>query len=734
MGPKKKKARITAVARTSKVTSPGAANEKEKVGTTKQTNFSTSNQNLTRTTPTSNNATVTPSTSTTTVEPPVEEWYHRCTVGHYYERRNQIHVLEQSGVLETYLWPTCLTNNGFTYSHAVLMALLINCKAYSSTAFSPFSFLSVANDNKGEHQDTNVIAASFQRFLCKLISSPSHQQQQGEERYDLLAEKIHCFIHCLASSQDATLSPILQSIVKQYTSIAIWQKISERKRQYEFAKHPSLKQQYDSDLERLVVMEGGVLTHNFIPQVVTTFLQVLNTLSSSSDQETNTNDNINEQSYNKQHHRAFLFLHRTLEFFIDLLSVPYTRPYVRTFLLWKHFAIRCMTSPIYLQQRGKYRQQQLQQRSPTTTFYHLVQMYVEMEQLAVDEYHPTQSLSLQQYQTRSHALIHTLQRFCYKYFSDKLSQFIFSGITTTSKSQQFLMEHLSKLSTQELRTLASKLRLIDESSHDADEEFLQQRSIVLAILMYHHIPPQEPTTEATVTLPLYPNETLLWEDIPPGNTFAEHKVLALPKLHLQFLTYTDYLLRSYKLVRLESAYEIRSDLVDATLRVDPILRYSYNNEEDTHDDSSSLYASASDARSTTVFKGWARMALEISSFQFLQITRPNLGEVIPSSVIAEIVIDLKSFSWSIRSEWEELREHDILFLLTIDASQMTRAPVSTFQFYYSLTNLSTTTITKRIESCLPYCLFFSVFLQLTKGSFTGQSNRWRYSRGTACSK
>ena len=43
-------------------------------------------------------------------------------------------------------------------------------------------------------------------------------------------------------------------------------------------------------------------------------------------------------------------------------------------------------------------------------------------------------------------------------------------------------------------------------------------------------------------------------------------VLALPKLNLQFLTFYDYLLRSFTLFRLESAYEIRGDLVDAVKR------------------------------------------------------------------------------------------------------------------------------------------------------------------------
>ena len=47
------------------------------------------------------------------------------------------------------------------------------------------------------------------------------------------------------------------------------------------------------------------------------------------------------------------------------------------------------------------------------------------------------------------------------------------------------------------------------------------------------------------------------------------RVLALPKLNLQFLTFTDYLLRAFKLFRLESAYEIREDVNDAARRLQP---------------------------------------------------------------------------------------------------------------------------------------------------------------------
>jgi intron-binding protein aquarius len=48
-------------------------------------------------------------------------------------------------------------------------------------------------------------------------------------------------------------------------------------------------------------------------------------------------------------------------------------------------------------------------------------------------------------------------------------------------------------------------------------------------------------------------------------------VLALPKLNLQFLTFSDYLLRNFHLFRLEATYEVREDILDVLKRVKPYL-------------------------------------------------------------------------------------------------------------------------------------------------------------------
>jgi len=62
--------------------------------------------------------------------------------------------------------------------------------------------------------------------------------------------------------------------------------------------------------------------------------------------------------------------------------------------------------------------------------------------------------------------------------------------------------------------------------------------------------------------------------------------------------------------------------------------------------------------------GWARMALPVHGLSVTEVAKPNLGERVPALVHAEIKVDLGTFSGDMRDEWEELREHDVLFLVS----------------------------------------------------------------------
>lgn len=66
------------------------------------------------------------------------------------------------------------------------------------------------------------------------------------------------------------------------------------------------------------------------------------------------------------------------------------------------------------------------------------------------------------------------------------------------------------------------------------------------------------------------------------------------------------------------------------------------------------------------FGGWSRMALQISSFSIIEVARPAVGEVKPASVTAELTYDLAHFNrMDVRDEWDQLKEHDVVFLLCL---------------------------------------------------------------------
>lgn len=153
--------------------------------------------------------------------------------------------------------------------------------------------------------------------------------------------------------------------------------------------------------------------------------------------------------------------------------------------------------------------------------------------------------------------------------------------------------------------------------------------------------------EAINALPLYPNEQIMWdESLVPSINYSGEGCLALPKLNLQFLTLHDYLLRNFNLFRLESTYEIREDIQEAI----PHLLAYINNE------------------GRTAFRGWSRMGVPIREFRIMEVKQPNIGEVKPASVTAKITYSISSYRAQIRSEWDALKEHDVLFLLSIQPS------------------------------------------------------------------
>ena len=128
--------------------------------------------------------------------------------------------------------------------------------------------------------------------------------------------------------------------------------------------------------------------------------------------------------------------------------------------------------------------------------------------------------------------------------------------------------------------------------------------------------------------------------------------LALPKLNLQFLTLADYLARNFTLFQLEAAYEIRQDLFNVLGRV-----------------------GARQEGAGVRFQGWARMAVPVDRVVVTEVRPPKLGRSCPAAVTAEVDFHVGSFRPDIRQEWDALRQHDVLFLLTVAGPQAGGGPL-----------------------------------------------------------
>lgn len=232
------------------------------------------------------------------------------------------------------------------------------------------------------------------------------------------------------------------------------------------------------------------------------------------------------------------------------------------------------------------------------------------------------------------------------------------GTVRHNDRRDSLKRHFGALSDSDMKDLA-KLVCVHVNDEDSRELILET-----LIKKYERRTSQ---LDAINNLPLYPTENVLWdENLTKTEGFFQDRSLALPKLNLQFLTLHDYLLRNFNLFRLESAYEIRQDIEDVVTRLQPF---------------------PSDGGNCT-FGGWARMAIPVQSFTVVEVAKPNIAETCPSRVRSDVVIVVALPKQS-RMEWTSLRKHDVCFLLSVRAHDITDAERRDrkipFQSKYSVT-------------------------------------------------
>jgi intron-binding protein aquarius len=324
-----------------------------------------------------------------------------------------------------------------------------------------------------------------------------------------------------------------------------------------------------------------------------------------------------------------LYCERFVELLIDFQSQLPTRRYVNTLIQDLLILPAIRLSPVYNDEpNGLLRD-----------LYFLLEHYT---RFPIDD-HEEKPLSISEYHDAHCKKLARLQRVGFKNFESKLKILTLSNYGSLGRRED-LEGHFSALTDEELISLCSSLNLRTE--YAATSDLVRDRSFFLeAVISNYELRPtfQETARELTVL----PTERVLYEPtFLRSEDYNGSRPLAMPKLNLQYLTVGDFLWRSFILHRCEAFHSIRKDMEEVIKRLQPKT-----------------------VGGTTRFNGSSRMALPIQAPAIVDIVPPHVGEFVPSQVRAEIILDVSRLNFALRKEWESLRPHDVVFLLSVRPSE-----------------------------------------------------------------
>ncbi|XP_010261266.1 PREDICTED: intron-binding protein aquarius [Nelumbo nucifera] len=526
----------------------------------------------------------------------------------------RVMILEVSQYLENYLWPNFDPETA-TFEHVMSMILMINEKFRENIAAWTCFY---------DRKDV------FKGFLERVL----RLKEQG--RSLSTAEKTNYLLFMINAFQSLEDEIVSETVLK-LASLKSWHSLSLGRFQMELCNHTEerikkwkrmiTKEAKEAKERREPFNPSSMLEVKFLRSLIEEFLEILDSKVFFQKQIDNQDDHPSDSRGVEQVDDAcLLYCERFMEFLIDLLSQLPTRRYLRAIVADVAVVAKCHLSVLYTHEKGK-------------LFAQLVDLLQFYEGFEIDDYngkHMDDDDVLRAHYDRLQAF----QLLAFKKIP-KLRELALANIGAINKRSD-LSKKLSVLSPEELQDLVcNKLKLVSK------EDPWAHRVDFLIEVMVSFFERRQSQREAINALPLYPNEQVMWdESLVPSINYSGEGCLALPKLNLQFLTLHDYLLRNFNLFRLESTYEIREDIQEAV----PHLLAYINNEGDT------------------AFRGWSRMAVPIKEFKITEVKQPNIGEVKPSSVTAEVTYSISSYRAQIRSEWDALKEHDVLFLLSIRPS------------------------------------------------------------------
>lgn len=518
----------------------------------------------------------------------------------------RVALLELSQYLENYLWRGYEPGKA-SVPHLLSIVLMVNEKY--KEGFPAWDCFTARPED-------------FTSLFNSLLTLPSTHTLSHFERLS--------YLNFLSNAFQSLENEMVRGRVLRLVGLPIWHALSRGRLQLELHEHPQLAKHWrhmaKKDAKKAAQTAAGNKSGDYVPASESneaTFLPSLLTdflehLSSAID------------AHGVVDTAVVRYCERFVAFLSSLLSQLPTRRFLHAVVEDKGILVKCHLSKL------------LRCQPEGVLFAQLVKGLGSVLSFPIED-HTGDSLSEDAVTTAHYERVQQLQRLLFKHWP-KLNDLALNNCGKL-ENRDVITKFLSQLSAEELKLLVTaQLRLVNESDPSAsDPAFLTE----VMVSAYERRRPQREIIEA---MPLYPTEELLLDgDAVPGDqnlTALGDGVLALPRLNLQFLTLNDYLVRNFYLFRLEAAYEVREDVAEAIKRTAPYL----GDDDVVH------------------FSGWSRMAQPLEKFALVEVRKPRVGETYPAAVTAEVTVDVRHMRPDVRAEWDGLKQHDVVFMLSVAPS------------------------------------------------------------------
>lgn len=455
---------------------------------------------------------------------------------------------------------------------------------------------------------------AFSSMFRRILSLTLDQTLSTALRTQLLCFLIHAFQSLDCAIVRVECAPLV--------SIAVWHNISsDDKREKLLSQTTHLKKSWRASIKRFDAGDDATkarlkFERSWLYTLLLGFLGML--------YDTKTKDTSNRQDHE-------LYCERFVEFISDLLSQLPTRRYVNSLLADVNLLPAMRRSPLCgSQESGLLRD-----------MYTLIAHYANF---SIDDQTGTQ-LSITEAYDKHCANLGKLQRVALKNFKDKLSVLSLSnyGAIETRESLEGFLEPLSDDELQQLAELVGLRVAYPESL-----PLTVDRSFFIECLVYT-FERRKTFQEQAEKMAVLPTELSLFDaGFQRSDNYDGSHPLALPKLNLQYLSVGDFLWRALVLYRAEAYYGIRKDVEAALRRLQPELK----------------------APGETQFNGFSKMAMPVSKAAIVETVPALVGSDEPSLVRAEVSFDVRRLGESVRREWDSLRQDDVVFLLSVEPSNV----------------------------------------------------------------